>query len=176
MSHFSIAGLQLELSNQDNFHFIEQEIERVKRVFPWVDMVVLSELSTFGTSTKLAQPMPGPAEQRYCDIAVNNKLWLITGSLFEQAGEHVYNTSSVINPQGEVVTRYRKLFPFYPYEKGVTPGEHCVVFDVPEVGRFGISICYDQWFPEISRSLACMGAEVILCPTLTGTIMRPCEY
>ncbi|MCR8922244.1 carbon-nitrogen hydrolase family protein [Dasania sp. GY-MA-18] len=175
MSHFSIAGLQLELSNQDNFHFIEQEIERVKRVFPWVDMVVLSELSTFGTSTKLAQPMPGPAEQRYCDIAVKNKLWIITGSLFEQAGEHVYNTSSVINPQGEVVTRYRKLFPFYPYEKGVTPGEHCVVFDVPEVGRFGISICYDQWFPEISRSLACMGAEVILCPTLTGTIDRELE-
>ncbi|WP_339671799.1 carbon-nitrogen hydrolase family protein [Dasania marina] len=175
MSHFSIAGLQLELSNQDNFSFIEQEITRVKNVFPWVDMIVLSELSTFGTSTKLAQPMPGPAEQRYCEIAAKNNLWLIPGSLFERADEQVYNTTPVINPQGEVVTRYRKMFPFYPYEKGVSAGDNFVVFDVPAVGRFGVSICYDQWFPEISRSLACMGAEVIICPTLTGTIDRELE-
>ncbi|WP_019531562.1 carbon-nitrogen hydrolase family protein [Dasania marina] len=175
MSHFSIAGLQLELSNQDNFSFIEQEITRVKNVFPWVDMIVLSELSTFGTSTTLAQPMPGPAEQRYCEIAAKNNLWLIPGSLFERADDQVYNTTPVINPQGEVVTRYRKMFPFYPYEKGVSAGDDFVVFDVPAVGRFGVSICYDQWFPEISRSLACMGAEVIICPTLTGTIDRELE-
>jgi len=49
------------------------------------------------------------------------------------------------------------------------------VFDVPEVGRFGVSICYDMWFPETSRTLAVMGAEVILHPLLTGTIDRDVE-
>ena len=49
------------------------------------------------------------------------------------------------------------------------------VFDVPNVGKFGVSICYDMWFPETTRTLAVMGAEVILHPTLTGTIDRDIE-
>ncbi len=67
------------------------------------------------------------------------------------------------------------MFPFYPYEQGVTPGDSFCVFDVPEVGRFGISICYDIWFPEAARTLAWMGAEVIINPSLTNTIDRDVE-
>ena len=46
----------------------------------------------------------------------------------------------------------------------MTPGAEFVVFDVPDVGRFGVSICYDMWFPETTRTLAWMGAEVICTP------------
>jgi predicted amidohydrolase len=53
----------------------------------------------------------------------------------------------------------------------VTP----VVFDVPGAGKIGIAICYDVWFPEASRTLAAMGAEVILVPTMTNTIDRDVE-
>jgi predicted amidohydrolase len=67
------------------------------------------------------------------------------------------------------------MYPFEPYEQGVTPGEEFCVFDIPEVGRFGVSICYDMWFPETTRTLAWMGAEVILHPTMTGTIDRDAE-
>ncbi|MFT4606059.1 MAG: hypothetical protein ACI9W4_002805 [Rhodothermales bacterium] len=67
------------------------------------------------------------------------------------------------------------MFPFYPYEVGVTAGSEFCIFDVPDVGKFGVSICYDMWFPETSRTLAVMGAEVILHPTLTGTIDREIE-
>jgi predicted amidohydrolase len=67
------------------------------------------------------------------------------------------------------------MFPFAPYEAGITPGNSFLVFDVPEVGRFGLTICYDMWFPETSRTLAWMGAEVILHPTLTNTIDRDVE-
>ena len=69
---------------------------------------------------------------------------------------------------GEVVGRYDKIFPFYPYETGVTGGDEFLIFDVPDVGRFGITICYDMWFPETSRTLAVQGVEVILHPTLNG--------
>ena len=175
MSHFSIAGLQLELSSQDNLYLIQKEIEKTKKTFPWVDMIVLGELSTFGPDTTTAQPMPGEAEQFYCDIADKHNIWLIPGSLYERDGDKIYNTTPVINPDGEVVARYRKMFPFYPYEKGVEAGDQFVVFDVPDVGRFGVSICYDQWFPEITRTLAWMGAEVIICPTMTNTIDRDLE-
>ena len=67
------------------------------------------------------------------------------------------------------------MFPFYPYEVDVTGGDEFLIFDVPQVGRFGLSICYDMWFPETSRTLATNGVEVILHPTLTATIDRDIE-
>ncbi|MFT6377759.1 MAG: putative amidohydrolase [Myxococcota bacterium] len=89
--------------------------------------------------------------------------------------EKIYNTASVIDKTGTVVTRYRKMFPFRPYAKGVTQGTDYCLFDVPGAGRFGLSICYDIWFPETARTLACMGAEVLIHPTMTGTIDRNVE-
>jgi len=108
-------------------------------------------------------------------MARRRGVWVVTGSLFERIADAVYNTSSVINPAGEVVCRYRKMFPFLPFEEGVASGDQFVAFDVPEVGRFGCTICYDIWFPEVCRTLATMGAEVILRPTLTDTIDRDME-
>jgi predicted amidohydrolase len=67
------------------------------------------------------------------------------------------------------------MFPFRPHEQGVEGGSEFVIFDVPEVGRFGVSICYDMWFPETTRTLASMGAEVILHPTMTDTLDRDLE-
>ncbi len=175
MSHFGITALQLDLSNQDNLYLIQNEIEAAVARFPWADMLVVGELATFGPSVSRAQPTGGEAEQSYCELAQKHGIWLIPGTLFEQRGEDICNTALVINPAGEIVVRYHKMFPFMPYEKGITPGTEFPVFDVPDVGRFGIGICYDQWFPEYIRSLTCQGAEVILCPTLTNTIDREVE-
>lgn len=175
MSHFAVAGIQLELSAQDNLHLARAELERVKLRFPWVDMVVMAELSLFGPNTANAQPMPGRVEEALRAMARDLDLWLIPGSLHESDGGRIYNTTPVINPRGEVVARYRKMFPFLPYEKGITAGSDFVVFDVPKVGRFGVSICYDMWFPETTRTLAWMGAEVIIHPTMTNTIDRDLE-
>jgi deaminated glutathione amidase len=175
MSRFAIAGLQLEAANGDNLDAMEAEIEQAVRRFPWLEMLVLAELNAFGTRTETAQPLPGPAENRFRDIARRLGIWLLPGSLFERAGDRIYNTAPVINPEGQVVARHRKLFPWLPYEQGVSPGEEFVVFDVPDVGRFGVSICYDMWFPETVRTLAWMGAEVILHPSLTSTIDRQAE-
>jgi formamidase len=54
----------------------------------------------------------------------------------------------------------------------VTPGDRATVFDVPDVGRVGLMICYDGWFPETARALALQGAELILQPSLTATADR----
>lgn len=175
MTHFAIAGLQLELSGKDNRYLIQKEIEALKRRFPWVQMIVLGELATYGADPAAAQTLPGEAEDLFCQIAKDNNVWLVPGSMMELKDDKTYNTASVIDPNGTVIARYRKMFPWCPYEKNVTPGDEFLVFDVPEVGRFGVSICYDQWFPETSRNLAWMGAEVILCPTMTSTIDRDLE-
>jgi predicted amidohydrolase len=175
MSKFSIAGLQLEAANGNNLDSMETEIDSALRRFPWLDMVVLAELNAFGSDRKTAQPLPGPAEQRFCEVAKRNRIWLIPGSLFEQENDNIYNTAPVINPDGEVIARYRKQFPWLPYETGVTSGSEFLVFDVPDVGKFGVSVCYDMWFPETIRTMAWMGAEIILHPSLTSTIDRDAE-
>jgi predicted amidohydrolase len=78
----------------------------------------------------------------------------------------------VIDPAGAVVGRYRKMFPFRPFETGVTAGTEFLFFDVPGVGRFGVSNCYDIWFPETTRTLSAAGVEVLLHPVLTHTVDR----
>jgi predicted amidohydrolase len=172
---FGIAAMQLDLGKGNNLPRIAAEVAAIRQRMPWVKMVLLGELCIFGANRDAAEPMPGPAEESLRRIARENKIWLVPGSMYERAGDAVYNTTPVIAPDGEVVLRYRKLFPFYPYEKGVAPGSESHVFDVPGVGRFGVSICYDMWFGETTRSLISQGAEVILHPTMTYTVDRDVE-
>jgi len=174
MSHFSIAGLQLSLPCGDNLAKISEEIIKTKQRFPWIDMIVLSELVSYGPEKIYAENFPSLAENVYCQLAKEHNIWLIPGSLYEKCGDEIFNTTSVINNQGEVIQRYRKMYPFSPYEQGISAGQDFVVFDVPQ-GKIGIAICYDLWFPEVARQMVCMGAEVLIYPTLTGTIDRPLE-
>ena len=175
MARLAIAGLQLEVARGDNLARIRAEIESVVARFPWVQMVVLGELSVFGSGTDRAEPPAGPVEREFCRIAAALRLWLLPGSFYVRNGGEVFNTIPVINPAGEIVARHRKMFPFLPYETGVAPGTEFVVFDVPDVGRIGVSNCYDMWFPETTRTLAAMGAEVVLHPSMTNTIDRDVE-
>ncbi len=172
---FGIAGLQLAYGPGDNLERIAAEVASVARRFPWVRMVTTGELCGFGASLDFAQCMPGDAEAFLCEVARRHGLWLVPGSLYERRDGKVYNTTPVIDPQGNVIARYRKIFPFAPYERGIEPGDEFVLFDVPGAGRFGVSICYDMWFPETTRSLVSLGAEVILHPTMTNTIDRDVE-
>lgn len=176
MTPFAVAGMQLHLSAfGDNLPHIRARLHHLMHVFPWVEMVVFSELAALGPIPARAQPMPGPAEHAFCEMAAHHQIWIVTGSIFESSGGKIYNTSSVIDPTGSVIGRYRKMFPFRPYEIEVEPGDSFLVFDVPDVGRFGVSICYDMWFPETSRSLVALGAEVIIHPSMTTTIDRDVE-
>ncbi|MDO8702759.1 MAG: carbon-nitrogen hydrolase family protein [Undibacterium sp.] len=176
MTFFTIAAIQMPISAvTENVSAMQQQLDSLMRRFPAVRMVIFSELCAYGPAKALAQEKGGVIEKILCEMAFRHNIWLIPGSTYERDGELIYNTTPVINPQGEIVARYRKMFPFLPYETGVAAGSEFCVFDVPEVGRFGVSICYDKWFPETTRTLAMMGAEVILHPTMTDTIDREIE-
>lgn len=181
MRQIGIAGIQMHLDAGDNLDAMRRQLGSLLYTFPWVEMVLFSELAPFGGSRRFATPLPSPAERQFQELAAEHRIWLIPGSMHEQAPSDVpgdtllYNTASVINPDGEIVTRYRKIFPFYPYEHGIAQGDQFCVFEVPQVGKFGLCICYDMWFPETARTLTAMGAEVILHPVLTNTIDRDIE-
>ncbi|MFC4667375.1 carbon-nitrogen hydrolase family protein [Seohaeicola nanhaiensis] len=177
MTPFAIAGVQMHVAAlTSNVEGIRHRIDILMARFPWVQMVLFSELAPYGPLDQYAQPFPNDAIDQFREDARRHGIWLIPGSMFEKAEDgHIYNTSVVINPQGEIVARYRKMFPFRPYEAGITGGSDFCVFDVPDVGRFGLSICYDIWFPETTRQLTSMGVEVLLHPVLTGTTDRDAE-
>ena len=183
---FGIACVQMAVSaGESNVDRMAAYLRHVRVRFPWVRLVLFSELAPLGPRRDNAEALPGPTEARLCELAHETGLWLVPGSMFERVshavgegtgvGEVIYNTTPVIDPTGRVVTRFRKLFPFRPYERDVAAGSGFCVFDIDGVGRFGVSICYDMWFPETTRTLVAMGAEVILHPTLTDTIDRDAE-
>ncbi len=176
MKPFSIAGVQMYVSaTTSNVEMMKHKIDLTVSIYPWVDMVMFSELCTYGPLTTFSHTDSTEIEKVFCDLAKKHSIWIVPGSMYETRGDKIFNTAIAINPQGEIVTRYDKLFPFFPYEEGVEPGDKFGYFDVPSVGRFGFSICYDLWFPETARSLAAKGVDVILHPTLTPTIDRDIE-
>jgi deaminated glutathione amidase len=174
---FAIAGIQTHVGAlHSNVEALLHKLELTVAHYPWVQMVVMSELASTGPLTRYAQSPQGPAELAYRAAAAKHEIWLLPGSLYEKGADgRIYNTMPVIDPQGEVVARCTKLFPFLPYEVNVSAGSEFCVFDIPEVGRFGASICYDIWIPETTRTLTAMGVEVLLHPVLTGTVDRGVE-
>src|SRR4029078_12587838 len=142
---FAVAGIQMPVTTQgENIAVMARYAAHVRKRCPWFGILLFPELCVFGPNPALAQELPGDAEERLCRIAQQHRLWLIPGSLFERHGEHVYNTTPVIDPTGAVIARFRKLFPFRPYEQGVSAGREFVVFDVPGAGRFGVSVFSDM--------------------------------
>jgi formamidase len=185
---FGIAGLQMAVVPWDpraTAEKIDGAVRHIARSFPWVDLIVGHELSLSGLVQfslpapaelhRLASPVPGPVTDRLCETAAAAGKWLMPGSMYELDGDRIYNTAIVIAPDGSIAARYRKMFPWQPYEQGIAAGEEYCVFDIPQVGRFGLTICYDMWFPEVARTLAWMGAEVILHPSMTPTCDRETE-
>ena len=173
--NFGIAGIQMKVVyGEDNSEAMLKKLQTVTTLFPWVDIVFFSELCLNGLDINRAAPIPNPTLEKFMDWAEREKKWLIPGSFHEKEKETVYNTSVVISPDGEIVAKYRKLFPWRPLETAA-PGESFCVFDIPGKGRFGLCICYDVWFPEVARNLAWMGAEAVFCPTATYTSDRPQE-
>ncbi len=164
----------------------EDEVQMIRRSFANADLLMFPELYLTGDDpfapgmpadfmAQTAEPIPGPLTERVGKIAARAKRWIAAGSVFERDGDEIYNTAIVVDPEGTLVSTYRKLFPWQPFE-GTTPGsEPAPVFEIPGIGTLGMMICYDGWFPEVARGLALAGAEMIVHPTLTNTPDREQE-
>jgi N-carbamoylputrescine amidase len=120
----------------------------------------------------LAEPIPGPATEQFGAVARELGLVLVT-SLFERRAPGLYhNTAVVLESDGSIAGRYRKMHipddPGY-YEKFYfTPGDLGFTPIDTSVGRLGVLICWDQWYPEAARLMAMAGAEMLLYPTAIG--------
>ena len=165
----------------DNLTEYAQEIENVLGPSSGIQMVVHPELHLFGSDMSadalqdIAQSLDSKFVGELGEIAKRFGIWLIPGSIVEPAPNNgVYNTALVFNPAGELVLFYRKIFPWRPSEP-FTMGSEFSVFELPGLGRVGLNICYDIWFPEVTRQLTWMGAELIVNLVRTTTPDRKQE-
>ena len=121
----------------------------------------------------LAESIPGPSTARLGAVAAEHGV-VIVASLFEKRAPGLYhNTVAVLESDGSIAGTYRKMhIPDDPrfYEKFYfTPGDQGFTPIDTSVGRLGVLICWDQWFPEAARLMAMAGAELLIYPTAIGT-------
>ena len=175
-ARFLIAGIQMSVPiGGKNIPAMTVQINKTLAIHPGIEMIVFSELAAYGPLHAFVQDDLATDEALFCELARKHEVWLVPGSMFVRRGGRVYNHAVVISPAGDIVGRYDKMFPFRPFEAGVTGGTDFLIFDVPHVGRFGLSICYDIWFPETTRQLTSAGVEVLIHLVLTGTTDRQAE-
>ena len=120
----------------------------------------------------LAETIPGPSTAKFGAIAKELKVVLVL-SLFEKRAAGIYhNTAVVLEQDGSIAGTYRKMHipddPAY-YEKFYfTPGDQGFIPISTSLGKLGVLICWDQWYPEAARLMALRGAEMLIYPTAIG--------
>ena len=162
----------------DNMQRLKKGIEQLAK--QGAQLIVLQELHNSlyfcqietVNNFDLAEPIPGPSTAFFSEIAASNNVVIVT-SLFEKRAAGLYhNTSVVIEKDGSIAGKYRKMHipddPAY-YEKFYfTPGDLGFVPIQTSLGKLGILVCWDQWYPEAARLMALNGAELLIYPTAIG--------
>lgn len=172
----------VQQSNTENIQHNKAKLEHNIRELSekGAQLVVLQELhnSLYFCQTEdvdkfdLAEPIPGPSTEFYSKIAAECNIVLVT-SLFERRAAGVYhNTAVVFEKDGTIAGLYRKMHipddPGY-YEKFYfTPGDIGFKPINTSVGKLGVQVCWDQWFPEGARLMALQGADILIYPTAIG--------
>lgn len=156
-------------------------VEKIKKLAnSGAQLIVLQELhnSLYFCQTEdvdkfdLAEPIPGPSTELFCQLAHELSVVIVT-SLFEKRAPGLYhNTAVVMDTDGSIAGIYRKMHipddPAY-YEKFYfTPGDLGFHPINTSLGRLGVLVCWDQWYPEAARLMALQGAEMLIYPTAIG--------
>lgn len=175
MQKFMVAVVQMDTQNdkQANWQqmaaFVDEAAAKGAQLVAFPEVVnILSEEPAY------AEPIPGPTTELLMRKAKEHHIWIHGGSISEvnPDGPRTYNTTVLINPDGDIVARYSKLHNFdmtLPDGSSVResdrkePGKEIVTVQT-ELGHLGFAICYDMRFPELFRLMALQGAQIIFLP------------
>lgn len=180
------------LVQQSNTNDVSKNIKELEKnigncVENGAQLVVLQELhnSLYFCQTEdtqlfdLAESIPGASTEFYSKLAAKHGIVLVT-SLFEKRAPGLYhNTAVIFDKDGSIAGKYRKMHipddPAY-YEKFYfTPGDIGFEPVKTSLGKLGVLICWDQWYPEAARIMALKGAEILIYPTAIGWESSDCE-
>ncbi|RKZ98490.1 MAG: carbon-nitrogen hydrolase family protein [Gammaproteobacteria bacterium] len=174
-SHIGVVQMNSSDNIEENLTFAQAKIQQAEA--EGIDLIAFPETFLYishdhDEKHRVAQTLEGQIVQTFQDYASKYDLSILLGSIYEKIPsdkERLYNTSILINRQGELNGVYRKIYMCdapalgYNESEGIKPGDTPVVVD-HEIGKIGLSICYDLRFPELYRDLTAKGAEIIFVP------------
>jgi predicted amidohydrolase len=177
-----IALAQMSCKREDktgNLMKIEKIVIKAKKQA--ADLVIFPELSLTGYVVRdqiyeLAETVPGPATKTMEGIARKTKTYVVFGmpELSEKTQATIYNTAVLVGPEG-FIGKYRKMYlpthSVFEEKRYFRPGYQTAVFDT-ELGKIGLIICYDIFFPEVSRLTRLKGAQLIVCISASPAVRR----
>jgi len=166
-------------NKKENLRKIEKITMKAKKQA--ADLVIFPELSLTGYVIRdqiyeLAETVPGPATQRVEAIARKTGMYVVFGmpELSEKTKATIYNTAVFVGPEG-VVGKYRKMYlpthSVFEEKRHFRPGYQAEVFDTT-IGKVGLCICYDLFFPEVTRLIRLKGAQLIVAISASPAIRR----
>jgi predicted amidohydrolase len=181
-SKIKIALAQMSCKREDkaeNLQKIEQTVIKAKKQA--ADLVIFPELSLTGYVVRdqiyeLAETIPGPSTKAMENIAKKTKAHIVFGmpELSEKAQATIYNAAVFVGPEG-VIGKYRKMYlpthSVFEEKRYFRPGYQTAAFDT-ELGKIGLIICYDIFFPEVSRLTRLKGAQLIVCISASPATRR----
>lgn len=179
MNKFIAAAIQIDSQSdkKENLNKLDHYIDIAKNSYG-ASLVGMSEMVSFVSEEKdnfkNAESIPGPTTDFFSKKAKQHKIWLHCGSIFEKTSSEkkLSNTSILMNPEGEIVSIYRKIHLFdidLPgevtfFESDIIEAGNKIIVAKSELGEIGLTICYDLRFPELFRAIMLEGAKIIFVP------------
>ena len=165
-------------SKKENLTKIEELTSRAKEQ---ADLVIFPELCLTGYVVKdqlyeLAETIPGPSTKRKEELARKTGMYVVFGmpELSEKTRATMYNTAVYIGPEG-IIGKYHKMYlpthSVFEEKRYFRPGYQTAAFDT-QIGKIGLCICYDLFFPEVTRLTRLAGAQLIVCISASPSVRR----
>ena len=175
--HLAVAMVQCEAIDavtadevERNADALVEWIQWCARAFDGIDLIVFPECSLQGSHPEMPRSLYATVgdriTKRLSDACAQHQIWAVFNVLekADASGKHAYNVSYLVNHEGKVVLKQKKINPFVPTETSKA-GEMLSVCKGPKQSTIGIMTCYDGDFPEVGRTLAVLGANVLLRPS-----------
>uniref|UniRef100_A0A147ACM6 omega-amidase n=1 Tax=Fundulus heteroclitus TaxID=8078 RepID=A0A147ACM6_FUNHE len=188
MSKFRLAVVQLQVSSAK-----ADNLSRVRRLVKEAagqgsEVVLLPECfnSPYGTSffSTYAEKIPGESTQVLSEVASENKLYLVGGSIPEEDGGRLYNSCAVFGPDGEMIVKHQKIHLFdidvpgkirFQESETLSPGNRLSTFDTPFC-KVGVGICYDMRFAELAQLYSRKGCQLLVYPGAFNMTTGPAHW
>lgn len=188
MKTFQIALCQMKVG-PDKSQNIKKAVKFIEEAGHKADLVVLPEMFNCPYQTDLfplyaEEADESPTLEAVSQAAHKASVYLVAGSIPEREQEHIYNTSFIYDPDGELIGRHRKVHLFdidvpgqiqFKESETLTAGEEVTVVET-DYGKVGVAICYDIRFPELSRLMALEGAWVLVYPGAFNLTTGPAHW
>ncbi len=182
-------GLIQMITYKDKEMSLDKAAENIKQLADQgADMVVLPEMFNCPYETQrfpqYAEPEGGPTWQRMQQVARDNHIYLVCGSIAEIEDGNIYNTSFVFDRDGNQIGKHRKIHMFdiniengqyFKESETLEAGDQATVFET-EYGTIGLAICYDVRFPELSRMMVDRGAKMLIYPAAFNMTTGPAHW